>query len=76
MRTIIVFLTTLMVTACASKPIARQWPNTNEMDPESGYTMAELRECAVIVESNQESCDPDGDLMNGDYDSAEVDMSL
>lgn len=30
-----------------------------ELDPESGYTQADLDACKVIVESNQESCDPD-----------------
>jgi len=41
-----------------------------ETDEESGYTYRELQQCAVIVESNQVECDPDGDLKNGNYDAA------
>jgi len=62
---IISLLFTIALTSCAAKQ-----SKPEVIDEESGYTQRELDECAVIVESNQTSCDPDGDIASGDIDAA------
>ena len=68
MKTLLILVSLLFAIAATS--CAPHKVNDSAIDPESGYTYKELRECAVIVESNQSDCDPDGDLANGDYDAA------
>ncbi len=68
MKTLLILISLLFAvaaTSCASHKVA-----DSAIDLESGYTYKELRECAVIVESNQSDCDPDGDIQNGDIDAA------